>query len=111
MKMHLIFIYSVTQISTAGITEYLNKHDACFVYSVLICNKAYKAFYLLSVKVCKSSGTTKNEYYFLKMNISIPFSTTDVFQFLDTLLCKILNVTSDHSCCCIKNHVYNNDFD
>ena len=37
-----------------------------------------------------------------------PFSTADIFQFLDTVLCKILNITSDHFCYCIKSHVYNN---
>ena len=31
-----------------------------------------------------------------------------MFFSLDTVLCEMLNVTSDHSCCCIKNHVYNN---
>ena len=24
----------------------LNKHDICFVYKIVICNKAYKAFYI-----------------------------------------------------------------
>ena len=40
--------------------------------------------------------------------LSLPFSMADVFQFLDTVLCEILIVTSDHSCHCIKNHFYNN---
>ena len=30
------------------------------------------------------------------------FSRVDVFQFLDTVLCEILNVTSDHMCGCKK---------
>ena len=37
-----------------------------------------------------------------------PFSTADAFQFLDTVPFEILNVTSDNSCRCIKNPVYNN---
>ena len=41
IKVDLIFIYSITQISTAFMTEYLNKLSTCFVYTVLICNKAY----------------------------------------------------------------------
>ena len=36
-----------------------------------------------------------------------PFSTADVFQSLDTALCEISNVSSDHSCRCIKTRVYN----
>ena len=34
MKEDLIFIYSISQISTALFTEYLTKHDSCFAYSV-----------------------------------------------------------------------------
>ena len=30
--------------------EYLNKHDTCFVYAVLICNKAFKLFITLPVE-------------------------------------------------------------
>ena len=30
------------------------------------------------------------------------FSRADVFQFLDTVLCEMLNVTSDHMCGCKK---------
>ena len=37
-----------------------------------------------------------------------PFSTADISQFLNTILCEVLNVSSDLSCRCIKNHVYNN---
>ena len=44
----------------------------------------------------------------LRLVLPLPFSTADVFQFLDTVLCKILNITSDHLCCCIKNQAYNN---
>ena len=44
----------------------------------------------------------------LRLVLPLPFSTADVFQFLDTVLCKILNITSDHLCCCIKNWAYNN---
>ena len=44
----------------------------------------------------------------LPLVLPSPFSTADVFQFLDKVLCEILNVTSDHSCHCIKNRVYNN---
>ena len=36
------------------------------------------------------------------------FSSADVLQFLDTVLCKILNVTNDHLYHCIKNRVYDN---
>ena len=43
----------------------------------------------------------------LRLVLPSPFSTADVFQFLDTVLYEILNVTSDHSCRCIKNRVYN----
>ena len=32
------------------------------------------------------------------------FSMADVFQLLDTVLSKILNITSDHLCHCIKSH-------
>ena len=39
---------------------------------------------------------------------ALPFSVADVFQVLDTVLSKILNVTSDNLCCCIKNRVFNN---
>ena len=35
MKVALIFVHSITQISTAPVTEYLNKHDSYFVYTVL----------------------------------------------------------------------------
>ena len=39
MKVGLIFIHSIAQVSTSHITEYMNKHDACFVDTVMICNK------------------------------------------------------------------------
>ena len=39
---------------------------------------------------------------------ALPFSMADVFQVLYTVLSKILNVTSDHLCCCIKNCVFDN---
>ena len=44
----------------------------------------------------------------LRHVLSLPFSTADIFHFLDTVLCEILNVTSDHSFRCIKKHVCNN---
>ena len=40
--------------------------------------------------------------------LTSPFSTADVFQFLDLVLCEILNITNDHSCHCTKNRVCNN---
>ena len=43
----------------------------------------------------------------LQLLLPSPFSTADVFQFLDTVLSKILNVTSHHLCHCIKSHAYN----
>ena len=45
--------------STAPITEYLNKHGA-IVYTVLICNKAYKAFLFQLPK--KGDNTIKITY-------------------------------------------------
>ena len=33
---------------------------------------------------------------------SLVFLTADAFQFLDTAHCEMLNITSDHSCRCIK---------
>ena len=46
MKVDLILIHSVIKISTTPITEYLNKHDTNFVYTVLICKQAYNVFYI-----------------------------------------------------------------
>ena len=43
----------------------------------------------------------------LQLVLHSSFSAEDVFQFLYTVLCEILNVTSDHSCRCMKNCVYN----
>ena len=43
----------------------------------------------------------------LRLLLPSPFSIADVFQFLDTVLSEILNVTSDHSCRCMKSHAYN----
>ena len=81
MKVDLIFIHSVTVTSTATITEYLKKHTY-FVYTLLICNKACKAYYInlerrqikqskLDILTfqnlstfCKRSDTIKNEYCF-----------------------------------------------
>ena len=42
----------------------------------------------------------------LRLVLPLPFSTADVLQFLDTVLCEILNVTSDHSCHCKKKTVF-----
>ena len=47
MKIDLVFIYSITRMSTAPVTECLNKHDMFFL-TVLICNKAQNPF--ISVK-------------------------------------------------------------
>ena len=44
----------------------------------------------------------------LRLVLPPPFSTADVFQFLDTVLCETLNVTSYQSWRCIKNRVYKN---
>ena len=44
----------------------------------------------------------------LRLVLLSTFSTADVFQFLGTVLCEILNVTSNHSCRCIKSCIYNN---
>ena len=44
----------------------------------------------------------------LQLVFPSPFSTADVFQFLDAVLCKFWDVTSDHSCRCMKNFVHNN---
>ena len=81
MKVDLIFIHSIAVTSTAPITEYLKKHTY-FVYTLLICNKACKAYYInlerrqitqskldiLSFQnlstFCKRSDTVKNEYCF-----------------------------------------------
>ena len=46
MKLDFIFIYLITRISTEPITEYLNKHDTCFAYTLLICKKEYNIFYI-----------------------------------------------------------------
>ena len=43
----------------------------------------------------------------LRLWLPSPFSTADVFQFLDTVLSEIFNVKSDHSCRCIKRRAYN----
>ena len=81
MKVDLIFIHSIAVTSTAPITEYLKKHTY-FVYTLLICNKACKAYYInlerrqitqskldiLSFQnlstFCKRSDSVKNEYCF-----------------------------------------------
>ena len=41
----------------------------------------------------------------LQLLLPSPFSTADVFQFLDTVLSEILNVTIDHLCRFMKNRV------
>ena len=42
----------------------------------------------------------------LRLVLSPPFSTANIFQFLDTVLCEILKVTSEHSCRCIKKTMF-----
>ena len=44
IKVDLILIHLITPVSIAPVTEYLNKHGNCFVYTMLICNKPKKAF-------------------------------------------------------------------
>ena len=46
--------------------------------------------------------------FLLWLLLPLPFSMADIFQFLDTVFCKMLNITSDHLCHYIKNCVYNN---
>ena len=44
----------------------------------------------------------------LRLVLLSSFSMADIFQFFDTLLCDVLNVTSYHLCRSMKNCVYNN---
>ena len=56
MKVDYIFIHSITWISTTHITKNLiNKTH--FVYTVLICNKVHKAFYISVKKEWGGGGT------------------------------------------------------
>ena len=76
--------------------------------------------WILQILLCQCSKQHKNieNLLFIEQNIVIsfclslcllrlvlplPFSTADVFQFLDTVLCKILNITSEHFCHYTKN--------
>ena len=45
-------------------------------------------------------------FLFIATCDSFSFLSRDFFQFLDIVLCKVLNVTGDHLCHCIKNCVY-----
>ena len=64
-------------------------------------------------KMSKTYGLLNKYYLFLPISLfiatcdSFSFLSRDVFQFLDVVLCKVLNVTGDHLCHCIKNCVYN----
>ena len=56
--------------------------------------------YFIVVSFCSSLSL-------LGLVLPLPFSTADVSQFLDTVLCKILDITSDHSCRCKKKSIFN----
>ena len=64
------------------------------------------------LQILKTCGLlNKMSFFFsslclLQLVLPLPFSVAEVFQFLYTVLCKILNITSDYLCCCIRNHVY-----
>ena len=60
IKVDLIMVHSITRISTAPITEYLNKHDTWFFYTALICDKTCKSF--IPVKK-KESNKIKIDYF------------------------------------------------
>ena len=61
VKENLIFIHSITRISTAPITEYFNKQDLYLVYTVLICNKTCSLLYQLRKK---GDDTIKVRHHF-----------------------------------------------
>ena len=71
IKENLIFIHSITRISTAPITEYFNKpapiteyfnkQDLYLVYTVLICNKTCSLLYQLRKK---GDDTIKVRHHF-----------------------------------------------
>ena len=79
-----------------------------------ILTESYKYCFIIAVSNTKIIENLQfieqNIIYFcpslclLQLVLLSPFSTADVFQFLNTILCKILNITSDHLCNCIKNH-------
>ena len=77
--------------------------------------QTFKAYWTESYKHCIIIAVSHTNCYLFKpclclLRFVLPsaFSTADFFQFLDTVLRKTLNVTSDHPYRCIKTRVYNN---
>ena len=77
-----------------------------------ILTESYKHCFIIAVSNTKIIENLQfieqNIIYFcpslclLQLVLPSSFSTADVFQFLNTILCKILNISSNHLCNCIK---------
>ena len=61
--------FRVNRINTAPTMEYLNKHGTCFVYAVLICNKAFKLFITLPVEYIRH--VVYYYYYYYRLYLQI----------------------------------------